>query len=320
MNRPTLCMLAASIAVSTGFAGSDQPVRVRVTGDRVSLRGRPDRTAELLDRAMRDDELVCMGATNGWVAVQPPDNIGLWVMGEYVSNATVQASTLNVRSGPSMNYSIVGVINKGEQVTLRGELEKWLKISPPPGSRVWISEDFVEPVVPIKPEPLEAEVKPAEPPEIKPDPAALAQAEKDKLAEEIAALKERLNREEAEKARALAKAAKAEQVISVAPKPVPQAVRGTEPLILKLDKNKPQYIYEEIPGILQRANPGLYQLVFISGDIAEPICLVRGEKKQMEERLNRSLLIKGYVNWIEGVDMPIIRPVKIVEDPILENY
>ena len=113
MNKSILCLLATCLFVSIGIAENSQPARVRVTGDRVSLRARPDRSAELLDRAMSGDELVCKGYTNGWVAVQPPENIGLWASGEYISNSTVQASKLNVRSGPSENYSIVGVIRDG---------------------------------------------------------------------------------------------------------------------------------------------------------------------------------------------------------------
>ena len=32
-----------------------------------------------------------------------------------------------------------------------------------------------------------------------------------------------------------------------------------------------------IPGVLRRANPGLYKLVLITDDLEEPVCLVRIE-------------------------------------------
>jgi len=328
MNKLRWNLIIVWCAATLLADGADLPERVKVTGDRVSLRARPNLNAELLDRAMSGDELVCLAVTNGWVAVKPPETISLWVAGEYVSNSVVTVPKLRVRAGPSENYSITGIIRKGDKVKLRGEFGRWLKIAPPTGTRVWISEQFVEPVASSKPDVSEGTRAP------KPNPVALAEAEKKKaeeekrkvleekerLAREIQALKDRLKREEMEKKQALIQAEKARKTEMSEEKEIPQAPRGTKPLVLKLDKSKPQNVYEEIPGVLQRANPGLYQLVLISGDIAEPICLVRGEKKQMESLLNRSLLIKGYVNWIEGVDLPVIRPVKIVIDPILEDF
>jgi hypothetical protein len=103
--------------------------------------------------------------------------------------------------------------------------------------------------------------------------------------------------------------------------PIPQApaLKQAElkPLLLVLDKTKTQGEHAEIPGVLRRANPGLYKLVWIDGNYEETICLVRGEKKQMEKYLNRSLLIKGKQYWAKDVEWPVIRPEKIHLDPII---
>ena len=109
-----LLLVLLTTAFFSSFAETNEIQKVRVTGDRVSLRAKPDINSELLDRAMLDDELVFLGETNGWVAVQAPDTIDLWVSGQYVKNGTVQPSKLNVRSGPSQNYSVVCVVSKGD--------------------------------------------------------------------------------------------------------------------------------------------------------------------------------------------------------------
>ena len=91
------------------------------------------------------------------------------------------------------------------------------------------------------------------------------------------------------------------------------------PLILVMDKNKPQGTYEEIPGVLRRANPGLYKLVLLADGFEEPICLVRGKESQMERYLNRSMLLKGKMYWAKDIDLPIIQPEKIHLDPIISD-
>lgn len=259
-------------------AQTDEVSKVRVTGDRVSLRAKPDINAELLDRAMQGEELVFLGKTNGWVAVQAPASLDFWVAGQYVQNGTVQPEKLNVRSGPSQNYSVVCVVNKGDSLALRGEFNDWLEIAPPAGSRVWISEDYAERVEPPPPEPV-SEPQPAPVVVVEPEP---------------------------------------EEPVSVVAETKPTE-EELKPLVLVLDKTREQGTYDEIPGVLRRANPGLYQLVLIAGDIEEPICLVRGKEAQMESYLNRAMLIKGKKFWARDVDLPILQPIKIHLDPILRD-
>ncbi len=249
-------------------AQTNEAVKIKVTGDRVSLRAMPDIDSELLDRALRGEELERLGETNGWVAVQAPDSLDFWVSGQYVQNGVVQPEKLNVRSGPSPNYSVVCVVNKGDSVALRGEFNDWLKIAPPAGSRVWISADYAELIEPPKPEPE---------PVVEPEPAP--------------------------------------EPVAVAPPEPPE--EELKPLVLVLDGTKKQGIYDEIPGVLRRANPGLYKLVLIVGELEEPICLVRGDEAQLNRYLNRALLIKGKTYWAKDVDIPIIQPTKIHLDPIL---
>lgn len=253
---------------------TNEVVKVKVTGDRVSLRAKPDINSELLDRAMRGEELVLLGETNEWVAVQAPDSLDFWVSGEYVQNGIVVPAKLNIRSGPSQNYSVVYVANQGEPVALRGEFNDWIKIAPPTGSRVWISEKYVETIAPPEPDP---EPEP-EPVVVMPEPEP--------------------------------------ELVAVIPE-LTEAER--QPLMLVLDKTQEQGVYDEIPGVLRRANPGLYKLVLIVGELEEPICLVRGNEDQMERYLNRSMLIKGKKYWAKDVNLPVLKVEKIHLDPILSD-
>jgi len=277
-----IVLLLLLTVVLTANAQTNEVLKVRVTGDRVNLRAKADLNAEVLESAMRGEEMVCLEQTNGWVAVQPPESLDFWVAAEYVQNGVVQPEKLNVRSGPSQNYSVVAVVNKGDTLSLRGEFNEWLKIAPPSGSRVWISADFVEVIEPPKPAPM---IETIPEPELVVEPSPEPEVESPVATEPI----------------------------------VESEQEELPPLILVMDKSKPQGTYDEIPGVLRRANPGLYKLVLISDGFEEPICLVRGKESQMERYLNRSMLLKGKVYWAKDIDLPIIQPEKIHLDPIIAD-
>lgn len=279
MRRLMLLAVIATVvahAEEAAVSQTNEARKVRVTGDRVSLRAEPKLEGYLLDRAMRGEELIYLGETNGWVGVQAPESLDYWVAGEYVQNGIVQPEKLNVRAGPSLNYAKVGELSEGDTVALRGEFNNWLKIVPPVGSCLWISEDYVEYLQPSAPEPV---VEPTPEPE---------------LVEES----------------------------SPRPEPVPEVEVVPDrdqlpPLMLVLDKTRKQGVYVEIPGVLRRANPGLYKLVLVDDGFEEPICLIRGRKSQMERYLNRSMLIKGKRYWAKDIDLPVVQPEKIHLDPII---
>lgn len=257
------------VAAVTAGAQTNEVAMGRVTGDRVSLRAKPSLEGELLDRAMSGDEMAFFEKTNGWVAVQAPDSLTFYVSGDYIENGVVTPKKLNVRSGPSKNYSVVAVVERGQEVAVRGEFNNWIKIAPPVGSRIWISEDYVDIIEPTPPEPeVVAETEP------EPEPEPVVDQE-------------------------------------------PDAENELPPLMLVLDKSKPQGKVDRIPGVLRRANPGLYKLVLIADELEEPICLVRGRESQLEQLLNRSLLIEGKVYWVKDVDLPVIQPDNIHLDPII---
>jgi hypothetical protein len=275
-----LTMTAVAVAQTneTETTETNAVVRVRVTGDRVSLRATPALDGSLLESAMLGDELLYLTQTNEWIGVQAPDILDYWVASKYVKNGVVQPDRLNVRAGPSLNYAKLAELSAGDAIVLRGEFNGWLKIAPPAGSCVWINEAYVEVLYPPTPESNQSEALVKEP--VKPaDESATGSPPMDG---EIVAEPDRL-----------------------------------PSVMLVLDESRKQGDYVELPGVLRRANPGLYKLVLIDSGFEEPICLVRGRESQMERYLNRSMLIKGKRYWAKDVELPVIQPEKIHLDPLL---
>lgn len=278
-------LMTLGLACAAGAADKEP---VKVTGDRVSLRAAPDLNAVLLDRAMSGDELVLKDNTNpDWVGVLPPDSIDLWVLGEYVENGTVVPAKLNVRSGPSLNHSVVGVVKNGTQLTVRDDVSGWLRIAPPEEAVVWISRKFADVAPPLLLEPeVIVEVVPA--PE--PEKAEVAVSEPKKTPRVV--IVEKVDQPEAN--RMMAAAAD-----------VPEL-----PEVLVPDPDKKQGGAETFSGILQFAGGILYKLTDpTAGDAT--VCYVRGNSSQMEKLKGRLLIITGPVYRAVDLDMPFVRPVQI---------
>jgi len=67
-----------------------------------------------------------------------------WVYSNYVKDtkrATVNADVLNVRSGPSTEFNIVGAVKKDEEVFIYKESNNWSQISL---DRQWVSNHFLD--------------------------------------------------------------------------------------------------------------------------------------------------------------------------------
>jgi len=261
-------MLIALI-VLTGAVHAQDAVKVKVTGDRVSLRAAPDTNAVLLGRAMPGDELVLKENANPeWAGVLPPETVDFWVSREFVSSNTVLPELLNIRSGPSLSHNITGSAQKGDILTVRGEAGGWLRIAPTSNTVVWISRKFVEAPAPVVIEPVEAAVSVQE-------TQTVVQAAAEPTVQEIMA-----------------------------------SVSASSEKKLTADPARPQGAEQTFSGVLQPAEGLLYKL---TDDYFKDIivCYVRGNAAQMQTFTGMKLEITGKTYWASGMDLPVIRPVRI---------
>lgn len=275
----TLCLSAAAFAAEPGTA--------TVTGDRVSLRAAPSLSGVLLSRVMSGDTLkVKDNARPGWVGVQPPADVNLWVHSDYVDGKTVTADELNVRSGPSLNHSVVGVVTNGDVLNVRGKLAAWVRIAPVDSTTAWISRDFVDVEMPEPVEPPE----PVDPPE--------AEVSVDEAAVEEVVVLDETDVVEPVPLESEIIEPTVEQVMTAASNTVEQA--------LKPDPAKEQGFLGIYSGILRPARGLLYKLINPADGAV--VCYVRGNSAQMETYATLPLKLTGKIYWARGLDLPIIVP------------
>jgi uncharacterized protein YgiM (DUF1202 family) len=299
-----ILLIGLMILQSLCYAQSEQATPVKVSGERVNLRARPDPNAEVVGQVSRNQILTAKSFQDEWVEVAAPDSVDVWVHKEFVANNRVSADRLYVRGGPGINWQSVGQMVRDEPIVVRGEFGEWFKIAPPPNCSLWVSRKYIEVMQPEK----KAPSPPAEEPlsaraTTKPTPEQTASAAKPSPAP-------RVPREE--------------QVVvvaspTVAPsvEPVAGATAPPPPPDLTLIPLDGQGRAVQREGTLRLAGfvigrPSRYRLVQQDGNRIQTLCYVRGNNSQLASLLGRRVLIRGREYWVRGVKDSVLIPEEIV--------
>jgi uncharacterized protein YgiM (DUF1202 family) len=117
---------------------------VSVTTATLNIRTKPDGASE----KAKDRQAAALGAVlrvykekDGWYKISGAKQH--WVNGKYtvdVTRATVNADTLNVRSGPDKSFNKVGAYTKGQELFIVQQKNGWCKVSM---DEKWVSKDFL---------------------------------------------------------------------------------------------------------------------------------------------------------------------------------
>lgn len=139
-------LLAGIMAYTNGSTTLAQRVmEVLVQGDNVNIRAKATNTCEVVAQKHFGDVLRAKRMVGNWVEIEPPEDVPVYVFGDYLHGDIVKAGTLNVRAGPSGNYNIVGQLKRNDVVVRKGEKGDWIQIMPTPAMSLFISKDFVKP-------------------------------------------------------------------------------------------------------------------------------------------------------------------------------
>ncbi len=117
---------------------------VVVTAGHLNIRTQPKASASKVtdrDPAVSGAVLRVYDEQNNWYKIS--NSQSHWVSGRYtneVKRATVNASSLNVRSGGGTHFPKVGSVTKGEEVFIIKEVNNWCQISM---EDRWVSKDYL---------------------------------------------------------------------------------------------------------------------------------------------------------------------------------
>ncbi|MDE3839727.1 N-acetylmuramoyl-L-alanine amidase [Bacillus methanolicus] len=130
-----------------------------VTTDGLRVRKGPGTDFKVIGSLNKGQVITILETNENWAKIQTSFGVG-WVAKEYVSfqttnlaitdkppvskknNGKITINSLNVRSSPSLHGSIIGKLQRGEEVTVLSQRGDWTEISFS-GKSAWISSEYV---------------------------------------------------------------------------------------------------------------------------------------------------------------------------------
>lgn len=275
MKRRYVLSASALFAWALSVFGQQKIERVVAAADRVNLRAKPAESAEVVGQAAKGEALVVRSRSRGWVEVVPPARLDLWVHEDFVKDGVIAAQSVNVRAGAGMNFSIVGQLNAGQPVEVRGTLGEWARIKPPESCSLWVSESMVRPeAVPAPPT--------AAPPTSVPE-------------------------------RGHAAAAPAPERPPPVQPPAPAPEPAKPPPDLKLVPIAGQGVQKQYQGTLRGpkylfGNPSDFRLVAQAPGSGRTVtaCYLIGNAPQLKGLLGRNMRVSGREYWVQGKAEPVL--------------
>ncbi len=300
--RSMHCFRAMLVSLALGlvfpaFAAERPYIMLEVTGQRVNLRARPELEAEVVGQVEEGDLLYAKSLGLQWAEVAPPEGFFVWVHGDFVEEGRVTASTLNLRAGPGINYSVVGELARGTRVRALETFGEWLRIAPPASVSFWVSRDFLEEIEQLGTTPVTILDLPSMPtPKAEVGPAAEAPVEPSE--------EERPELED--------DGTVVERVVA------PSRPAFAPPSDLDLIPLAGQGQETRVRGRLRRrglgfGRPSGFRLVGAdeSGQ-SVTLCYVRGNTDQLRELLNRDVMLVGREYWVRDSSIPVVIPERII--------
>ena len=119
------------------------PALVSQGSGAVNVRGKPALSGEVITRLNRGDRVIVLEEVAlekpkhdepaKWAKIALPTNVAVWAHASFIdpTHNIVIAKRLNLRAGPSENYSVIGRIEKGATVKPIEQKGEWVKLEPP---------------------------------------------------------------------------------------------------------------------------------------------------------------------------------------------
>ncbi|MEP6663287.1 MAG: SH3 domain-containing protein [Verrucomicrobiota bacterium] len=154
-----------------------------VNANAVNVRGQASFTGEVITKLNKGETVnlleeltldkTAKGEPAKWLKIALPTNTPVWVHTGFIdpSSKTVTPKKLQVRAGPGENYSVIGLLNKGDAVKEIRTVNAWSEIETPGGTYAFVAAELIDrnpagtaPAVAAVPEPEPAPEVVAVPP------------------------------------------------------------------------------------------------------------------------------------------------------------
>jgi SH3-like domain-containing protein len=137
-----------SLAVSAYADVQGFPFVAEVNQDNVNIRAGQSENFERIYRLNKGDSVVVTGKEYSWYKVKLPQDVKLYVSSKYVTllddfNGEITGDKVNVRSGPSVEKTIMAQLKAGDKVAIVEKGTEWHTLKSIDGASGWVNEKFI---------------------------------------------------------------------------------------------------------------------------------------------------------------------------------
>jgi uncharacterized protein YgiM (DUF1202 family) len=120
----------------------------------VVVRGKASINSEIVARLKQGDIVTVLEEVTNkpkpdepsrWAKIAMPAGGHVWVNSSFVENNAVKSAKLNVRTGAGENYSVVGLLHKGDAIKSLGTKGDWTEIEAPAGAFAFVAAHLLAP-------------------------------------------------------------------------------------------------------------------------------------------------------------------------------
>ena len=133
-----------------------------VDATHVNVRGQGKINSEVITRMTKGDAVTVIEEVHlkksgpdepsAWAKIVLPDKAHAWVNTKYIdADKTVKPKKLNLRGGPGENYSVLGVLHKGDVVREVGTKGEWTEIEATTNAYAFIAAQYLKQEAPGTP-------------------------------------------------------------------------------------------------------------------------------------------------------------------------
>ncbi len=127
-----------------------------VTADNVNLRGQAGLQGEVVGHVKKGDLVTVIseisldkpkaGEPAQWAKIALPSGTKVWIDSKFVdtTNKVVSVKKLNLRGGPGENYSVLGLLQKGDTFTEVASKGDWTQIETPASAFAFVAAGFLK--------------------------------------------------------------------------------------------------------------------------------------------------------------------------------
>ncbi|HEX7861370.1 MAG TPA: SH3 domain-containing protein [Verrucomicrobiae bacterium] len=149
-----LTYAAEGVAASQGAEGAKEETAIVAEG-KINVRGKPSLIGEVVTQLERGEKVTILeriattpakeGEPTNWAKIKLPPNTPVWVFAPFVKDGAVSVSRLNVRGGRGEAYSVLGRLNRGEEVKVIRQVEEWMEVEPPTNAYAFVDATLLQP-------------------------------------------------------------------------------------------------------------------------------------------------------------------------------